>query len=52
VEHHIAAGFGNAVGHPIGSASVSGSVPTSGSMCAKPSARAARDRSPMSARRA
>ena len=37
-------GFGNAVGHPIGSASVAGSVPTSGSMCSKPSACAARAR--------
>ena len=41
VAHQPGCGFGNAVGQPIGSASDAGSVPSSGSMCSKPSAAAA-----------
>src|SRR5438477_7079222 len=50
VEHQVSTGFGNAVGHPIGSASNAGSLSTSGSMCANPSARAATARSATSPR--
>ena len=39
VAHQPGCGFGNAVGQPIGSASVAGSVDRARSMCSKPSSR-------------
>src|SRR5262249_11419936 len=43
VVHQPGCGFGKAVGHPIGSASVAGSKSTLTSMCSNPSSRARSD---------